>query len=163
RSSGAKTTYAYDYFNRLIDVLQLDGVGTPTGHSAYLYDVRDRRIESNENGVIRRYAYDGLNPILKFNASGQIVSRRLYAEGVAKFLADETSGATRCVLTDHHGTVRDLLANDGTVLAHYSYDSYGQPLGAAALSVENDLRYIGREYNDATGLLYLRARYYAPR
>jgi RHS repeat-associated protein len=162
RSSGATTAYTYDYFNRLVDVLQRDGAGTLTGHSTYVYDVRDRRIQSNENGVVRRYAYDGINPILKFDANGQIVSRRLYAEGADKILADESGGSTRWFLTDHLGTVRDLMANDGSVLAHYSYDSFGQPLGTEP-AVDNDLRFTGREYSTATGLLYLRARYYSPR
>jgi RHS repeat-associated protein len=162
RATAATTLFTYDYFNRLIDVLQRDGAGAPTGHSSYVYDVRDRRIQSNEDGVMRRYAYDGLNPILKFDGNGNIVSRRLYAEGVDKILADESGGSTRWFLTDQLGSVRDLLANDGSVLAHYSYDSYGQPLGAVA-AVENDLRFTGREYSPSTGLLYLRARYYSPR
>jgi RHS repeat-associated protein len=162
-SSGASTFFTYDYFNRLIEVSQREAAGTETGRSTYVYDVSDRRIESNENGVVRRYAYDGVNPFLKFDASGQIVSRRLYAEGADKILADDTGGGTRWFLTDHLGTVRDLLANDGSVLAHYSYDSYGQPLATGAPAVENDLGFTGREYSPSTGLLYLRARYYSPR
>ena len=61
------------------------------------------------------------------------------------------------------GSVRDLVANDGSVIAHYSYDSYGQPLSTDSPAVENDLRFTGREYSASTGLLYLRARYYSPR
>ena len=162
RSSGATTLYTYDHVNRLIGVSQRDAAGTETGHSAYVYDARDRRIQSNENGVVRRYAYDGLNPFLKFDASGQIVSRRLYADGPDKILADESAGTTRWFLTDHLGTVRDLLSNDGSVLAHYAYDSYGQAIASAA-GVDNDLRFTGRENSASTELLYLRARYYSPR
>jgi RHS repeat-associated protein len=163
RSTGATTQFTYDYFNRLTDVSQRDSAGAETGHSSYVYDVGDRRIGSNENGIVRRYAYDGVNPFLKFDISGQIVSRRLYAEAPDKILADDTGGATRWFLTDQLGSVRDLVANDGSVIAHYSYDSYGQPLSIDSPAVENDLRFTGREYSASTGLLYLRARYYSPR
>ena len=163
RNGTGTTLFTYDHANRLTGVSQRDALGAEIGRSTYVYDVGDRRIQSNENGIVRRYAYDGVNPFLKFDASGQILSRRLYAEGPDRILADDAGGSTRWFLTDHLGSVRDLMANDGSVLAHYAYDSYGQPVGGTAPTVENDLGFAGREFSAATGLLYLRARYYSPR
>jgi hypothetical protein len=71
-------------------------------------------------------SYDGLNPMLKLNSSGQIISRRLYSRGLDGILADEAGGQTRWFLTDQVGTVRDLIANDGSVITHYVYASFGQ-------------------------------------
>src|SRR5205807_690312 len=77
-------------------------------------------------------------------------------------LADESAGKTRWFYSDNVGSVRDLRANDGTSLAHYSYDSFGQVVAQSGSAAQNDLRYTGREYSTATGLGYYRARYYDP-
>ncbi|WP_008308080.1 RHS repeat-associated core domain-containing protein [Leptolyngbya sp. PCC 6406] len=51
------------------------------------------------------------------------------------------------MLTDHQGSVRDVIDDSGAVLNHLVYDSFG---------------YTGRELDAETGLLYYRARYFAP-
>ena len=63
-------------------------------------------------------------------------------------------------LTDNLGTVRDLAKQDGTIAAHYQYDSYGiVKSGDTSLT-----RYLftSRELDTDTGLQYNRARWYDP-
>ena len=61
-----------------------------------------------------------------------------------------------------------------TVAEHYAYDPYGQvtvynatwgyvAAGGSASAVGNTLFYTGHELDAATGLYYMRARYYDPR
>ncbi len=81
-------------------------------------------------------------------------------------------------LTDHQGTVRDLieLSDSGALeQEHLTYgvfgqpltcdavfDAYGTPADPTALSAAVSARYGGREYDYETELSYNRARYYAP-
>lgn len=163
RANNDRTDFTYDHRNRLVEILQFTQGGTHIDRSAYVYDAANRRIRAEENGEVVYFAYDGLNPMLKLNSSGQIISRRLYSRGLDGILADEASGQTRWFLTDQVGTVRDLIANDGSFITHYTYDSFGQLITQTNPSVVNDILFTSREFNPATGLGYFRARFYEPR
>jgi RHS repeat-associated protein len=91
--------------------------------------------------------------------------RYLYGEAVDQIFAQEdlskTLGdATRNLwpLVDHLGTVRDLAKQDGTIAAHYKYDSFGNVTSGDT----SKTRYLftSREFDTATKLQYNRARYY---
>lgn len=163
RANNDRTDFTYDHRNRLVEILQFTQGGTHIDRSAYVYDAANRRIRAKENGEVAYFGYDGLNPMLKVNSSGQIISRRLYSRGLDGILADEAGGQTRWFLTDQVGAVRDLIANDGSVLTHYVYDSFGQLIMQTNPNVVNDILFTSREFNPATGLGYFRARFYEPR
>ncbi|MCP4363094.1 MAG: hypothetical protein GY796_34265, partial [Chloroflexi bacterium] len=62
-------------------------------------------------------------------------------------------------LADGLGTVRSEIAN-GKVVATTIYDPFGNTLDKQGTS--SAYGYTGEQFDDATGLLYLRARYYNP-
>lgn len=63
---------------------------------------------------------------------------------------------------DGHGSTRMLLQPDGQLVAGevYAYDAYGNTLTGGTLT---EMQYSGEKTDPATGLQYLRARYYDPR
>ncbi len=61
---------------------------------------------------------------------------------------------------DGHGNVVNLLGSSG-VEKVYDYDAYGNQLSIET-GDENPFRYCGEYYDEETGLIYLRARYYSP-
>ena len=63
------------------------------------------------------------------------------------------------MLTDAVGSTIALTDPNGGAQNQYTYEPFGLVSGSRTIS--NPLQYTGRE-NDGTGLLYYRARYYAP-
>ena len=61
------------------------------------------------------------------------------------------------------GDIIAILDTNGTAVATYSYDPYGNVLTATGdLAEVNPLRYRGYYYDHETGLYYLQSRYYDP-
>ncbi len=162
RASGERFEYEYDHRNRLIEVRKLTVNGASLGVTRYFYDALNRRTKIEENGQIEYFVFDGLNPVLKLNSVGVVSNRRFYTRALDDILADETNNVTRWFLKDQVGTVRDLVADDGNVITHYIYDSFGRLLQQSNPAVSNEILFISRELSFATGLYYLRARYYDP-
>ena len=77
-----------------------------------------------------------------------------------RWLAQESGGQTLWALTDHQGSVRDVVDDDGAVLNHIVYDSFGQVTSESDPTVDFRFGYTGRELDEETGLLQYRARYY---
>lgn len=65
-------------------------------------------------------------------------------------------------LSDHQGSVRDVVDNSGTVLNHIVYDSFGQVTSDSDPDFDFRFGYTGRELDDETGMMYYRARYFDP-
>ncbi|MEP0766095.1 MAG: RHS repeat-associated core domain-containing protein [Fimbriimonadia bacterium] len=62
--------------------------------------------------------------------------------------------------TDRLGSTRAMVDGSGNVVKSYQYDVYGEVTGGSG-SQGNEFDFAGRQ-TDATGLQYLRARYYDP-
>jgi RHS repeat-associated protein len=167
-SSGKVTEYAWDYRNRLTGVLFKDAGGVVTKSIEYSYDVYNRRIAKvvDLDGVgsalatTEQYVYDGGQIGLVFDGSGNQTHRYLYGAGVDQILADETGGNVRWAVTDQQGSVSDVVDNNGVVLNHVVYDSFGKVQSQSNPSVESRYGFTGRETDSETGLDYYRARYY---
>ncbi len=73
-------------------------------------------------------------------------------------LSREANGQVTWSLGDRQGSVVDLVNEQGEVVNHFVYDSFGNRTG----STTADFRfgYTGRELDTETGLYYYRARYY---
>lgn len=63
-------------------------------------------------------------------------------------------------MTDHLGTVRDLVDDSGDVINHLDYDSFGNIIAQSNISAADRYTYTGREFDSETGFFYYRARYY---
>ncbi len=59
-------------------------------------------------------------------------------------------------------TVQGMFDAAGTVTHRYRYLPFGEPLPTSSSAVVNPLRFAARELDAATGLYYVRARWYDP-
>jgi RHS repeat-associated protein len=159
--NGTTRTFTWDYRNRLTSVT--DGGVTAT----YTYDAMNRRISKSVGGTTTRFVYDRDNVLLEFTGSAVPSVRYLHGTMVDQVLAQEkvgqeSSGQTSWMLTDQLGSVRDLVSNAGTVVGHFTYDSFGQVVSATG-TVDSRYKFTGRELDGETELYYYRARYYDAR
>src|SRR5262249_25528965 len=136
--TGAVTTYAFDYRNRLTGVTQKSSLGAVIMQVTYTYDPLGRRIGTKvdddgagpHSAVQTWTVYDDQNTYADFDGSGALQERYLYGPAVDALLARiDSGGATAWYLTDKLGTVRDITSTSGTVIYHASYDSYGTITG----------------------------------
>ncbi|MEL6554066.1 MAG: peroxidase family protein [Cyanobacteria bacterium J06621_11] len=187
----AVTEYRWDYRNRLTKVItkQLDEETEEfvvTKQVAYTYDALDRRIEKavdadgdGELGAqVERFAYDGDNLILSFDQDGKQTHRYFYGPGVDQLIADEVAPPPPApdadpddpeplpevfwTLTDHLGSVRDVIDSTGELVNHITYDSYGNITAESNPEIDVRFGFTGQEVDPETGLYYYNARYYSP-
>jgi RHS repeat-associated protein len=90
-----------------------------------------------------------------------LTGRYLHGDAVDQIFAEEVGGQTRWTLTDHLGSVRDVLSDTGVTLGRITYDSFGQVTNTTGI-VDTLFRYTGRPGLASTGLYDYRARVYDP-
>jgi RHS repeat-associated protein len=163
RVSGNVTTYRYDLRNRLVSVVEKTSAGVIINEVEYKYDVLDRRISQTLNGETLLTVYEGQNVWADFDVSGAVKARYLLGNKIDQLLARFRPGeGTSWYLTDHLGTVRDLVNGTGTVLNQLTYDSFGALVAQTNPLVPNNLLFTGRVFENHDNLYYYRARYYDP-
>lgn len=92
-------------------------------------------------------------------ATGKTVS-----EQAVETTKESASYTTKQYIMDGHGSVTALAETNETgtnITDTYTYDAYGILLKKTG-TTENDYLYTGEQYNESTGLYYLRARYMSP-
>ncbi|XZE42761.1 RHS repeat-associated core domain-containing protein [Pirellulaceae bacterium SH467] len=183
-ASGAtlkQVEYTYDAFDqRTAKRVDSDGNGTWDRYEVYTW--------ADGQEVQRWVDTDGAGTGQKL----RLANRYLWAESVDQLLSDEqyasgtgmeidattasgTAGTTLWALTDHLGSVRDLLDNNGVVREHNVFDSFGRLIrevdynssGTAisstdAAAVDSIFGYTGRDWDSDIGMQYNRARWYDP-
>ncbi len=164
-TNGLKTTYEYDYRNLLTAVKDASS---------------GRRILFSYNG-------DGLRTAMTVESAGQEATKTYYVvdpnarqsrvieereqqgELLASFIyvgdrafAMKSLGEHEFLLADRIGTVRVVTDHEGVVKEDSSSDPFfdGRTPGPQP---RNRHRFTGEWFDDETGLVYLRARYYDPR
>jgi RHS repeat-associated protein len=164
-ATGAVTYYTWDYRNRLIEVKQESSTGTLLNDEKFTYDVFNNRIAVSLNGTPQLYTvYDGSNPYLDFNGSGQLTERYLYnPNALSQFYGQvNASGNVQWFLTDNINSVRQVVSAGGTVLDAITYDPYGNILSQTNASNAPRFLYAGGAYDTITGQYQFGRRYYAP-
>ncbi len=136
--------------------------------AAYAYDPLGRRNHKSGTGVTETYflddgddeiaEYDGTKTLTVFYIPGPAID-----EPIAMVTA--STGAKEYFHTNHQGSV--IAMSDATgakAEGPYTYDPYGNCFSGAgvACSAGEPYRFTGRRFDPETGLLYFRARYYAP-
>lgn len=86
-----------------------------------------------------------------------------YIWGPDKVLAqfDVLNNAIYYYLYNGHGDVIQIVDTDGNIVNSYDYDVWGNFISKEE-TIHNPFTYFGQTYDEATGLYYLRARYYDP-
>ena len=168
-SNGEVTDYTWDHRQRLTEVtLRVSAGGAITRQVNYAYDLYDQRLSKTvdldgagaQPVTTERYVYDRGQIALVFNGSNALTQRYLYGTAVDLVLAEQTGTNTTWALSDHQGTVRDLIDSSGTNLNRIRYDSFGNITNQTNSALSFRFGYTGRDFDSETGLSYYRARYY---
>lgn len=174
-ATGKVQELTWDYRNRLVAMVDKDATGKETQRVEFTYDAFNRRIakavdtnpQDTTPPVVRQFIYDGQNVLLEFvdsdgaGANQPVLDTRyLHGAGVDQVMAQESAGNVEWHLTDHLGTIRDLVNNSGAVVNHFVYDSFGQVISESNPAIDTRYLFTGREFDSETGLYYYRARYY---
>jgi RHS repeat-associated protein len=159
--AGDPTTYTYDAGGALL-VVQLPGGAANLVE--YVVDGLGRRVERRKGGAVTaRWLYlDDLRPVAELDGSNAVVARYVYADGVApEYMV--RAGVLYRFVTDHLGSVRLVVHQDGTVAQRIDYDPWGQVTfmtpGTEAL---HPFGFAGGIYDPDTKLVRFGARDYDP-
>ena len=167
KSGSGEELYAYDGKNRLSTHWSGD-VGTE-----YTYGPEGLRRTKTVNGERTRYVYDGGDII------GEVEGEAGYKYYRGTELLGYESGMGRYYYQiNAHGDVTAVLDAAGQAIKEYRYDAYGEeeplkinPMGDRTIlylweqeteGVYNPFRYCGEYFDEETGNIYLRNRYYDP-
>lgn len=151
--SDGENTFSYDHANRLMS--WTDG----TDVYAFAYNGLGDRLQQTVNGVTANYTLDlntGLTQVLADGTNSYLYGVGRIGQSSQPLLLDEWAYH----LPDALGSVRQLTDANGAIGMAQSYEPYGESLGAFG-SQATAYGFAG-EWTDASGLQYLRARYYAP-
>jgi RHS repeat-associated protein len=189
-TSTVVTSYTYDDANRLTHVdgnpltwdergnLLVDQDGT-----VYTYNAANRLIRADKDSVTYKFDYNGLGDRLSQTVNDHVTTYTLdIASNLTQVLYDGTnsylypstefsaSGLGRIGekqpngwayhLTDGLGSVRQLVNSDAYIVLAQSFEPFGD-LMVSEGDASSIYGFTGEQV-DGTGLVYLRARYYAP-
>jgi RHS repeat-associated protein len=160
--SGAGQTWAfgYDNLNHLATLQETTSTGTQL-QATYTYDVQGKRVEQDvwtpgAGLVTTRYAYDGGQVWAELSGTNVVQTRYLWGQGQTQLFArTDVSVGLRWELTDHLGSVRDVVSADGTtVLDHVEYGGFGAIASETNSSNGGSYVYTGLRLDRATGILW---------
>lgn len=178
-------TYTYNAKNRLVTATVSSGNNVTI--ESYTYDYEGNRLSKQTNEEDKTYylndTYESLTQAaleLKKSDDGKFTVSKYYTRGTELISADilcddicpttsgnEDAGSDSAIhkyknklyIMDGHGSVTALA--ESQITDTYIYDAYGNLLKQTG-TTDNDYLYTGEQYNAATGLYYLRARYMNP-
>ena len=179
--SDSETTYEYDLNGNLVCVI---GTANP---ALYEYNTENKLVKAIvQNDILvteESYTYDyqgnrtsktthrsdGVTEYVKYindNSSLTNVLAEIDENGTAKcvytigadLVSQERDGRTSFYLYDGHGSIVGLANESGVVTDTYSYDAFGNLIESTGTTA-NNYRYCGEQFDETTGLYYLRARY----
>jgi large repetitive protein len=162
RTNGTDTT-VYDWVNdgenRLMGVTTTQG--GQTHQAQYVYDANGTRVASIVDGTRTNYLVSGSLPqvLMEYDDNGIILKDYSYGLGLIRTRTDGTENTATYYHQDGLGSTRILTNATGSITDRYDYDAYGVMLSHAGTSTESHL-FAGEQRDSATGLDYLRARYY---
>jgi RHS repeat-associated protein len=128
-------------------------------------DVKGRLVGVTVNGTPQLYTvYDGSNPYLDFNSSGQLTQRYLYnPNALSQFYGQvSANGTVQWFLTDNINSIRQVVSSGGSVLDALTYDPYGNILNQTNAANAPRFLYAGGAYDSLTGYDQFGRRYYDP-
>jgi RHS repeat-associated protein len=176
-----ESVYTFDAADRLTDI---DGVSymwdangnlIQAGNRSLAYDHANRLISLTAGPETYAFAYNGLGDRLSQSLNGEVVQYTLDLNaGLTQVLGDGPNtylyGMTRIGqqgpsgwayhLPDALGSVRQMADPVAAAIFAQSYEPYGNVLDVSG-EARTPFGFAG-EWMDRTGLMHLRARYYAP-
>ncbi|OYV88257.1 MAG: hypothetical protein B7Z73_08875, partial [Planctomycetia bacterium 21-64-5] len=181
-ASDYRTTYTWDYRNRLTDVDFYDNNGVLTKHVHYVFDVFDNLIGEQDDDTgsgsydqQQFYAVDAAaqaphagqpsaqaaQPFFVFDPTGNLTERNLLAPNPAGVDAVMAEGAVASLtqgdvatwtVDDDQGSVREVTNNIGGVIDTINYGSFGVVAYESDPTVVHWAAFAGGHVSAATGL-----------
>ncbi len=170
-ATGIHDLYKYDHINHMTRAQRVSSTGVILSTVDYRYDALGRRIARtvDTDGVgpaaatSEYFVYDGLDVWLDADSAGNVTARYLFGDELDQPLARYRPGeGTSWYLTDHLGSVRNILNSVGTIVDTIDYDSFGNIVSESSLQFGDRYKYTAREWDSQLGLYYYRARFYSP-
>ncbi|VHO02131.1 RHS repeat-associated core domain-containing protein [Candidatus Rhabdochlamydia sp. T3358] len=137
-------------------------LGSRSDKVTFAYDGESRRISKTVNGEKTSFINDPVAPFSRvlLEKDEQRRTKKRYVYGFSRLLRQGVTD-TQFFLYDHPGKSVSLLTdNNQKIIESYRYDAFGVKNEKSALG--NFYGYSGEEYDEETGLIYLRNRYYDP-
>lgn len=161
--NGVETEYSYDLNGNLIN----------RGYDEFGYDANNRMIYSKIAGIETSYEV-GLDEIRVSKTTGNVTTTygtdengKVITENSDEIinghapLAKKSGAAYYYYIYNGHGDVVMLLDENGNTKNTYEYDPWGS-ITTQTETIDNSIKYAGEYFDDETGLIYLRNRYYDP-
>lgn len=144
---------------RQFSSMQKDGTAL-----SFSYNDAGLRTEKTVNGSTRRYIWNSSQLMADVGASDAFYFHYSSGGELIGYTYKTADAETECILVkNQQGDVERVISADGTILASYTYDAWGNVLTAeGTLAAANPIRYRGYYFDAETGLYYLQSRYYDP-
>ena len=147
--SGPVESFIYNLQN------QLTGYQSNKKKASYAYGADGLRKSKTVNKVMMKYVWDRGN--LAAEVSGSTIVN-MYDYGPDGITSKETSNGDKTLyLKNAHGDVVGMSDTNGNVSTNYRYDAFGNVLSE---SMPDRFGYCGEFFDNESGLVYLRNRYY---
>jgi len=175
-ATGEYTEYKWDHRNRLVKVTEYNASDVATQAVDHAYDAENQWIrrtvdpdgDTGSDPVEQTvFVHDDNQLVMQFDDTGSadltkddLSHRYLWGAAVDQLLADEEVNSltnanlneTLWALTDHLGSVRDLVDDSGAVQNHKSYDAYGNVTAETNAAVDTIFGFTGKALDESTGL-----------
>lgn len=168
------------------EAITYDGIGNPTNYRgwsmtwqggrqlasmqkdgttlSFSYNDAGLRTEKTVNGSTRRYIWNSSQLMADVGAADAFYFHYSSGGELIGYTYKTAEAETECILVkNQQGDVERVISADGTILAAYTYDAWGNVLTAeGSLAASNPIRYRGYYFDTETSLYYLQSRYYDP-
>ena len=168
------------------EAITYDGIGNPTNYRgwsmtwqggrqlasmqkdgttlSFSYNDAGLRTEKTVNGSTRRYIWNSAQLMADVGAADAFYFHYSSGGELIGYTYKTADAETECILVkNQQGDVERVISADGTILAAYTYDAWGNVLTSeGSLAAANPIRYRGYYFDAETGLYYLQSRYYDP-
>ena len=168
------------------EAITYDGIGNPTSYRgwgmtwqggrqlssmqkdgttlSFSYNDAGLRTEKTVNGSTRRYIWNSSQLMADVGASDAFYFHYSSGGELIGYTYKTADAETECILVkNQQGDVERVISADGTILASYTYDAWGNVLTSeGTLATSNPIRYRGYYFDTETSLYYLQSRYYDP-
>ena len=131
---------------------------------SFSYNDAGLRTEKTVNGATRRYIWNSAQLMADVGAADAFYFHYSSGGELIGYTYKTAEAETECILVkNQQGDVERVISADGTVLASYTYDAWGNVLTSeGTLAAANPIRYRGYYFDTETSLYYLQSRYYDP-
>lgn len=148
------TSFVFDLFNQLTSI---SGTYTTT----FAYDPSGMRYKKTTGTQTVQYHYDAAGNVISEADENNTITAN-YIRGDRLLAKEEAStGKLYYYLYNGHGDVVQIVDTSGIVVNQYQYDEWGN-ITSQTEGIENSFKYAGEQFDNESGLYYLRARYYDP-